>query len=307
MCCNLERAYARMVAADAGKYDIPYEKIEMPIVAKRGKIRENPMECMTMLGSAGWLWVNKTAPVMREMTNEQAGSVQATRCVRSKSAPCNLVVTSNAHQAQEQCPICCEYVDSHDLHSNETNAGPYMSACHCHACAKCIVKWVNMQLPVCRANKSLRVQCHSCHKTMPQKLVLMSNSALELATALERREVLQRNELFPACMQVECRNIECVGIGYLGHETIMCMICEEQWNASEETVVHIGANEIDASELAKLGNGQLANIKVADQLTITVRKCPNCGVITEKNGGCDHMRCRQCNHEYYWSTGKKYR
>ena len=98
-----------------------------------------------------------------------------------------------------------------------------------------------------------------------------------------------------------------MGIGYLGHETIMCMICEEQWNASEETVVHIGANEIDASELAKLGNGQLANIKVADQLTITVRKCPNCGVITEKNGGCDHMRCRQCNHEYYWSTGKKYR
>merc|ERR1712224_696426 len=162
------------------------------------------------------------------------------------------------------------------LYTNEAHAGPFMSACNCYACADCIIKWVDAQLPTCRANKCLRVQCYGCHKTMPQKLALMSESATELATALERREALQRNQLFPACMQVECQRNDCVGIGYLGYETVMCMLCEEQWTASEDTVTHLGAQEIDASELFKLESGQLAQIKVTNQLTIMVRKCPKC-------------------------------
>ena len=302
--CDLERAYAVHVAAEA--YYIPYGDLRLEtqeISVKRENIKEDYMDDRS--ASCWRKRASSCVAVMREMTNEQTGEVP--RCTRAKSAQCKLATGKAHQQVQEQCPICCESVDADDLFTNEANAGPYMASCHCYACAKCIVKWVNTQLPACRANKLLRVQCYGCHKTMPQKLVLMNEAAVALATALERREVLQRNDLFPACMQVECRRIECVGIGYLGHETIMCMVCEEQWNASEDTVTHVGANTIDASELVKLGTGEFANLKVAEQLTITVRKCPNCGVITEKNGGCDHMSCGRCKHEYYWSTGKKYR
>ena len=77
----------------------------------------------------------------------------------------------------------------------------------------------------------------------------------------------------------------------------MCMICEEQWS-SEEMVVH-AAIALDMQEVAKLSSGELASIKVGPSLTITVRKCPKCDIVTEKNGGCDHMRCARCSHEYY--------
>jgi hypothetical protein len=81
----------------------------------------------------------------------------------------------------------------------------------------------------------IRVQCFGCRKMLPQKLVFkVSDQMLKLADDLDRRERLQCNDLFPEVMQVECRTAECVGIGYLGYETIMCMICEEQWSAVED-------------------------------------------------------------------------
>ncbi|KAJ8128515.1 hypothetical protein O1611_g5117 [Lasiodiplodia mahajangana] len=30
------------------------------------------------------------------------------------------------------------------------------------------------------------------------------------------------------------------------------------------------------------------------------KPCPNCGVPIEKNGGCDHMHCKRCDHHFDW-------
>lgn len=29
---------------------------------------------------------------------------------------------------------------------------------------------------------------------------------------------------------------------------------------------------------------------------------PGCGITIQKDGGCDHMTCRACGHQYYWTT-----
>ena len=96
---------------------------------------------------------------------------------------------------------------------------------------------------------------------------------------------LEANPLYPRAMQVNCKRAECVGLGYLGFEQVMCFICEETWNADEETVVDpTSSSAMDA-----------------------FKACPKCGVLIEKNGGCDHMTCKLCRHEWWWSTGKNYR
>jgi hypothetical protein len=70
---------------------------------------------------------------------------------------------------------------------------------------------------------------------MSQKLVLtISPAAAILAGQLDHRMSLQANTLYPWCMQVECPRSECVGIGFLGFETIMCFVCEHQWPASSD-------------------------------------------------------------------------
>lgn len=35
-----------------------------------------------------------------------------------------------------------------------------------------------------------------------------------------------------------------------------------------------------------------------------VKKCPRCNVNIEKNKGCDHVHCSNCNHHFYWSNMK---
>ena len=38
-----------------------------------------------------------------------------------------------------------------------------------------------------------------------------------------------------------------------------------------------------------------------------VRRCPGCRIIIEKSGGCQHMTCRSCRHEFWWCCGQNYR
>jgi len=37
------------------------------------------------------------------------------------------------------------------------------------------------------------------------------------------------------------------------------------------------------------------------------RRCPGCKIVIEKNGGCQHMTCRGCRHEFWWCCGQAYR
>jgi len=194
----------------------------------------------------------------------------------------------------EICAICCEPTEQ--LINMEAWAGKWHSACNHEACAPCIEAWVGTQLEACAANYMLRIQCIGCQKMMPQKVVLACSSAARcLADNLERREKLKQNKLFPEPMQVNCKVNGCVGIGYLGYEHVMCMICEEQWLAAEETVAD--------SE----GFGDCIGYVDRNGKAIQIKPCPKCGILIDKNGGCDHMHCSQCKHDYWWSTGKAYR
>ena len=138
----------------------------------------------------------------------------------------------------ELCPICCEAVAA--TLTMETYAGAFHSACYCEACPSCVARWVDSQLGECVRALQLRVRCFGCRKNMPQAVVLAVSPAAErLAEQLEQREALQRNELFPESMQVNCIRFGCVGIGYTGFERVQCFVCGEQWVAPG-AAVHSG-------------------------------------------------------------------
>lgn len=145
-------------------------------------------------------------------------------------------------------------------------------------------QWVESQMPACRSARQLRMRCFDpgCGKTLSQGLVLhVSESARRLAELLERRFDLESNKLFPERQQVDCPRHECVGLGYLGFETVMCFICEHQWPASR-------AQKAPFCDFVQ-------------DLPETVKPCPRCGVLIEKDGGCDHITC-QCGYDFLWSS-----
>jgi len=58
-------------------------------------------------------------------------------------------------------------------------------------------------------------------------------------------------------------------------------------------------------ELAE--NPDLANEATQKWIAENTKKCPACHKFIQKNGGCNHMTCRQCNHEFCWTCGATYR
>jgi len=200
---------------------------------------------------------------------------------RFKSAPSTLsFCEKEVVNVFESCPICCEAV--RNLHT--------MSACGCVACSKCLETWVNEQMPEAKARRQLRVRCGfgaTCKKSLPQAVVLQVDAARQVADQIETRFRLQANPFYSEEMQVECIKADCIGIGYLGSETIMCMICEEQWAAEEETIAK--------------------PIEDGYELDRHIKRCPGCRVRVEKTGGCNHMKCSLCNFEWWWHTGAPFR
>ena len=37
-----------------------------------------------------------------------------------------------------------------------------------------------------------------------------------------------------------------------------------------------------------------------------IKKCPNCGIYTEKSEGCNHITCSGCNYQWCWLCNKQY-
>lgn len=175
------------------------------------------------------------------------------------------------------CPICC------------TQQPALLAGCgsDCHlACCRCWSRWVDGQADRMRMQRCMgSFTCFGagCHEVIDSRVWEFCPGANKLRDDLDRRSVLQQNVLYPACVQVDCPCPGCVGLGYLGHDTVMCFLCEHQWPAD---------------------NGTKPSDSI-DSLTDT-KACPRCSAPIEKNGGCDHMTCR-CGYEFWWSTLNAYR
>mmetsp|Transcript_32397 Transcript_32397/g.59239 ORF Transcript_32397/g.59239 Transcript_32397/m.59239 type:complete len:227 (-) Transcript_32397:89-769(-) len=184
------------------------------------------------------------------------------------------------------CPICQEVAVA-------VISDP--ECAHHRACEACWVHWMELQLDACVAHRRLSGRCMwaecttelGAHLGLWYQASTRSERVQQLIMQLERRAQLQRSELYPVPMQVECPLMGCLGIGYLGFDSVMCFICEHQW-IPQESGDNPGIPDVE---------------KV---MGVAVKKCPSCTEYIEKNGGCDHMTCR-CTHEFYWSTLKPYR
>jgi len=185
-------------------------------------------------------------------------------------------------EAGPVCPVCCGRRVA--LLSAQADCAEQDHA----ACLDCWTRWAEDQLDRCIEQRAPSVRCMfpRCQQLAAVKLwplvCARSIPAAELEQMFVRRRRLQANPFFPAELQVECPRPGCVGLGYLGHETVMCFLCEYQWVPDE-------------------GAGKAPETDVELVMGVAVKKCPKCGEYIEKNGGCNHMTCL-CKHEFWWST-----
>eukprot|EP00928_Gymnodinium_smaydae_P034756 TRINITY_DN24564_c0_g1_i2.p1 TRINITY_DN24564_c0_g1~~TRINITY_DN24564_c0_g1_i2.p1 ORF type:complete len:512 (+),score=63.14 TRINITY_DN24564_c0_g1_i2:28-1536(+) len=166
-------------------------------------------------------------------------------------------------------------------------------ACGHSACDACWTHWAEEHVERCVCERRAALPCIGpCCRQEGSPAIwnfacARSESLRGVKVKLEQRRRLQGNVLFPAAAQINCLLPGCLGLGYLGFETVMCFMCEHQWQP-----------ESAASATADV------NMQIA--LGDRIKVCPGCGEHIEKNGGCDHMTCR-CRYEFWWSTMEPYK
>ncbi|KAH7087765.1 hypothetical protein FB567DRAFT_621821 [Paraphoma chrysanthemicola] len=72
----------------------------------------------------------------------------------------------------------------------------------------------------------------------------------------------------------------------------MCLTCVRPWHGRSGCSM---AKQMENEE-------SLAQVKL-----LGAKPCPNCGVNIEKHGGCDHMTCHLCRHDFCWQCLVPYR
>lgn len=90
----------------------------------------------------------------------------------------------------------------------------------------------------------------------------------------------------PALVQCKCEHVYCAGCQTVGSH--LPMTCEEQkrWRKMFPDDMRGGVDEAEEETRRML-----------EKIT---RSCPRCGVHISKSGGCPHMSCMSCNHQFCW-------
>jgi hypothetical protein len=85
-----------------------------------------------------------------------------------------------------------------------------------------------------------------------------------------------------------------------GHYMVAKQVMDKLPRATRQQV------EERLEDLARLVTG--GRDKKSDAAIASMSKdCPNCQMPISKDGGCNHMTCRVCKHEFFWDTLKPYR
>ncbi|KAF1933454.1 uncharacterized protein M421DRAFT_197634 [Didymella exigua CBS 183.55] len=69
---------------------------------------------------------------------------------------------------------------------------------------------------------------------------------------------------------------------YCEHE--ICLSCNRPWHSGSCNSVKRREDQQSERTIKRLG----------------AKPCPKCGVNIQKNGGCDHMKCKRCRHNFCW-------
>ena len=152
-----------------------------------------------------------------------------------------------------------------------------------------------------RNAKELTIQCPSnTEKIVLEKIpsLITCHLSEQQGDYLRLLELIQNEGLKHYATNREeirrCPTENCPYFGYTFTEQLKkctnplrCEKCEQEWFDSTQ----VRRFEID-----------LTNIMNNLRKVVLTEPCPNpqCGVLIQKNGGCPHMVCAKCNHQFCW-------
>ncbi|KAI9266423.1 hypothetical protein EDC94DRAFT_603675 [Helicostylum pulchrum] len=204
---------------------------------------------------------------------------------------CTTIVAEKGGELFE-CDICCD--DDPDMEIVSL-------ACGHKFCKTCVVYYTSQKI---KSSESKPIQCpqDGCSVTMDEKVIglLVQSEVNERYKELLNRTYVDDNNALRWCPAPDCEyaiechipntsltsvvptvvchcgNYMCFGCGLPNHQPAICSIVKKWLRKCK-----------DDSE-------------TANWISANTKECTKCQSTIEKNGGCNHMTCRKCRHEFCW-------
>ena len=188
------------------------------------------------------------------------------------------------------CPIC-----NRNLGENKKII---IQNCNHFSCKKCLYNFLKVKII---ENKLTFIKClnYECNEKISDKVIksIISNNEKLLEKynnyKLKLEIINDPNKKFcpyPNCNSFliknkneEEKNTKCKN----GHE--YCFICLNKPHENK-----LCEEKFDDNNIKEYAKNKF------------IKKCPNCGTFTEKNEGCNHITCAECNYQWCWLCNQKY-
>lgn len=169
----------------------------------------------------------------------------------------------------------------------------------CNGCMDCYISEV-IQSDIGASREAICCPGVNC------KILLEDEFVLKVLTDQQMKEKYYRiitcnfvmnNALIKYCPREKCSNAIKIPEGELSEMFSVCCSCCYWFCFQCQTDAH----EPLSCEQAEFWRSlSVADTLSRDWIKNFTKKCPNCMANIEKNGGCMHMTCRHCKHEFCW-------
>jgi hypothetical protein len=204
----------------------------------------------------------------------------------------NLIISNNNNLKKsikkETCGICNElYIE------NDENKLKQCGHSYCNDC------WYNFLSIKIKENKLSLIKClnYECQEKLSDNFIInILKSNKELINKYKKYKfeldiINDPNKKFcpyPNCnsyailKNIKNKNVKC----FNNHE--FCFFCLEKPHGKKPC-----QEKLDKSMILFSKNN-------------FIKKCPHCGIITEKTSGCNHITCSKCNYQWCWLCNEEY-
>ncbi|CAD8125992.1 unnamed protein product [Paramecium sonneborni] len=174
--------------------------------------------------------------------------------------------------------------------TSETN---FSTKCGCHFCLECLINWFEEK----NRDKAIKIiQCpnQDCPFSYSRDEILSYCSLQPYERMIQEilvKEYLKNEDVRP------CPNGKCKYYGYIElqnkcDDELECQECGMKWRDF--------ALASYTYQIEYMIQNIFGIIREFCYCFITANECPNCGVLIQRNGGCKHMTCKVCAHQFCW-------